>query len=158
MKCLGIKFRAMTLDDLSAVLRVEHASFATPWPREAFYNELVYNRLAHYKVVEKDGRVVGYSGMWLVLDEAHVTNIAIHPDLQGQGIGEQALEDLMKSARKSGAHHMMLEVRASNHIAQNLYRKKGFQPIGIRPHYYTDNQEDAVMMQVKLGGEMDEIK
>ncbi|MDA8352070.1 MAG: ribosomal protein S18-alanine N-acetyltransferase [Firmicutes bacterium] len=158
MKGSGLEFRPMTLGDIPDVLQVERASFRTPWSRQAFYNELAYNQFAYYTVVILDGRVIGYGGMWLILEEAHITNIAIHPDYRGQGVGEKTLNYLMESARRSKALHMTLEVRVSNATAQRLYRKKGFEPTGIRPRYYSDNQEDAVIMWVKLGGGSDETK
>nr|WP_108024170.1 ribosomal protein S18-alanine N-acetyltransferase [Melghirimyces profundicolus] len=154
--CLKPEFRPMTLVDIPAVLRVERASFTNPWTRQAFYNELAYNQFAHYTVAEKEGHVIGYAGMWLILDEAHITNIAIHPDFRGSGAGEALMEYLMEWARSSGAKSMTLEVRVSNRAAQNLYRKKGFESMGIRPRYYTDNQEDALIMWTKLGGGSDE--
>ncbi|OYD06737.1 ribosomal protein S18-alanine N-acetyltransferase [Paludifilum halophilum] len=146
----SITFRAMVLADIPAVLKVEHASFATPWTRQAFYNELAYNQFARYIVVEKENRVIGYCGMWMILNEAHITNIAIHPDYRGIRIGDATLDFLMDSARRLGAESMTLEVRVSNRVAQNLYKKKGFEPTGLRPRYYTDNHEDAMIMWVKL--------
>ncbi|MFC4075297.1 ribosomal protein S18-alanine N-acetyltransferase [Salinithrix halophila] len=156
MERLPIEFRPMTLGDIPAVLQVEQASFTTPWTRQAFYNELAYNQFAQYMVVEKEGRVIGYCGMWLILNEAHITNIAIHPDYRGRGIGEMMIDGMMALAREAGADSMTLEVRVSNAIAQQLYRKKGFEMTGIRPRYYTDNQEDAMIMWAKLDGGSDE--
>ena len=83
-----IVFRPMKLSDLPVIMEVERASFPTPWPRQAFYNELVHNRFARYSVIQVDGRVVGYCGLWLLLDEAHITNIAIHPNFRGRGLGK----------------------------------------------------------------------
>lgn len=141
-----VSFRTMTIADIPAVIRVEHASFPTPWTRQAFYNELAYNQFAHYIVVVKNEQVIGYVGMWLIMNEAHITNIAIHPDDRGKGYGEQTLNHAMEVARRHGADRMTLEVRVSNHIAQALYQKKGFEPTGRRPRYYTDNHEDALIM------------
>jgi ribosomal-protein-alanine N-acetyltransferase len=141
-----VSFRTMTIADIPAVIRVERASFPTPWTRQAFYNELAYNQFAHYSVVVKNEQVIGYVGMWLIMNEAHITNIAIHPDYRGKGYGEQTLNHAMEVARRHGADRMTLEVRVSNHIAQALYQKKGFEPTGRRPCYYTDNHEDALIM------------
>lgn len=158
--CMGKKpsgrigFRSMKLTDLPQIEIVEKLSFPSPWPRQAFYNELVFNRFAHYTVVTVDEKVAGYCGFWLILDEAHITNIAIHPNYRGQGIGEALLDEVMQKARKLGATKMTLEVRISNTVAQSLYQKKGFVQSGIRKGYYTDNQEDAIIMWVNL----DEIK
>lgn len=147
-----IVFRPMKLSDLPVIMEVERASFPTPWPRQAFYNELVHNRFARYSVIQVDGRVVGYCGLWLLLDEAHITNIAIHPNFRGRGLGKALLSYVMRQAKEWGAGKMTLEVRVSNKIAQRLYKKMGFEPSGIRPRYYTDNQEDAIIMWVTLHG------
>lgn len=153
----NVVFRPMKLSDLPVIMEVEQSSFPTPWPRQAFYNELVHNRFARYSVVQVNGRVVGYCGLWLLLDEAHITNIAIHPDFRGQGLGESLLAYMMRRAKEWGAGKMTLEVRTSNIIAQRLYKKMGFEPSGIRSRYYTDNQEDAIIMWVTLDG-IDEEK
>lgn len=147
-----IVFRPMKLSDLPVIMEVEQASFPTPWPRQAFYNELIHNRFARYSVIQVNGRVVGYCGLWLLLDEAHITNIAIHPDYRGRGLGEALLSHMMRRAKEWGADKMTLEVRVSNTVAQRLYKKLGFEPSGIRPRYYTDNQEDAIIMWVTLNG------
>lgn len=145
-----ITFRAMELRDLDAVMEVEHASFTLPWSREAFYNELVNNKYAVYLVAEDDGKVVGYCGAWVILDEAHITNIALLPNWRGRGLGEELLVQMMTKAERMGTRRMSLEVRVTNHVAQKLYRKLGFQDGGIRKFYYTDNMEDALVMWVEL--------
>ncbi|SEN39743.1 ribosomal protein S18-alanine N-acetyltransferase [Lihuaxuella thermophila] len=145
-----VAFRPMQISDLPQIELVENESFTAPWPRQAFYNELVYNQFAHYTVVTVDGKVVGYCGCWLILDEAHITNIAIHPDYRGRGLGEATLTHVMEMAKAMGATKMTLEVRVSNTAAQSLYEKLGFVRSGIRPKYYTDNQEDAIIMWVTL--------
>jgi [ribosomal protein S18]-alanine N-acetyltransferase len=142
--------RFMTVDDLDAVMEIEHSSFSIPWSREAFYNEIEQNHLSTYLVVEDGERVAGYCGVWLVVDEAHITNVAVLPDYRGQGCGEALMERIMKIAKEVGAHVMTLEVRVSNKAAQGLYRKMGFQDGGIRKRYYSDNQEDALVMWVNL--------
>ncbi|EAX46888.1 ribosomal-protein-alanine acetyltransferase [Thermosinus carboxydivorans Nor1] len=138
--------RPMTADDIDAVLEVERASFTTPWSRAAFAAEVADNDLAYYLVGEADGAVVGYAGVWIILDEAHVTNIAVLPAYRGQGLGEQLLTALMAYAKKRGALSMTLEVRVSNEGAQRLYRRLGFMPRGIRKQYYSDTKEDALIM------------
>lgn len=147
---MKIRFRSMTLNDIDAVLQVEHASFTSPWSRETFYNELVYNRYAKYIVMEHNGRIIGYAGMWVVIDEAHITNVAVLPEYRGKKLGEALMRKLMETAKQLGAVTMTLEVRVSNHVAQSLYRKLGFLNGGIRRHYYPDNLEDALVMWVKL--------
>ncbi|WP_124728612.1 ribosomal protein S18-alanine N-acetyltransferase [Staphylospora marina] len=140
----------MELTDLARIEEVEQLSFTTPWPTKAFYNELVFNNFAHYTVVTVDDRVMGYCGFWLILDEAHVTNIAIHPEARGMGLGERLMRHVMNLARSLGATRMTLEVRVSNLVAQRLYEKLGFVRSGIRKEYYTDNREDAIIMWVTL--------
>lgn len=147
---MEIKFRPMTLDDIDGVLAIEKASFTLPWSREAFYNELVHNRYAKYVVMEHDGRIIGYCGMWVVIDEAHITNVAVLPEYRGKKLGEALMRTMMDTAKQLGAMTMTLEVRVSNYIAQSLYRKLGFLNGGIRKGYYTDNQEDALVMWVNL--------
>jgi len=143
-------FRYMREEDIDQVLEVEHASFTVPWSREAFYNEIHNNKFAIYIVLEEDEKIIGYCGTWVVIDEAHVTNIAIMPGYRGKKQGEALLRKLMSIAREMGARSMTLEVRVTNHIAQSLYRKLGFQNGGIRKNYYSDNQEDALIMWVNL--------
>ncbi|AMA74244.1 MULTISPECIES: ribosomal protein S18-alanine N-acetyltransferase [Aneurinibacillus] len=142
--------RRMEMKDLDDIEEVEQLSFPTPWSRESFINELKNNVFARYFVIEKDKRVIGYGGMWLVLDEAHITNIAIHPDYRGLRLGERLMRRLMGLAIRSGAASMTLEVRKSNEVAQRLYRKLGFVEEGVRPGYYTDNGEDAIIMWATL--------
>ncbi|WP_042357631.1 ribosomal protein S18-alanine N-acetyltransferase [Bacillus rubiinfantis] len=143
-------FRFMREEDIDEVLEVEHASFTLPWSREAFYNELHNNHFAVYIVLEHNHRVIGYCGTWIVIDESHVTNVAILPEYRGKKLGDAMMRQLMALARERGAKTMTLEVRVTNHIAQSLYRKMGFQNGGIRKGYYSDNQEDALVMWVNL--------
>jgi ribosomal-protein-alanine N-acetyltransferase len=143
-------FRLMNLDDLDEIMVVEHESFTLPWSRVAFYNELVQNQFAKYIVLEVDEKVVGYCGVWIVIDEAHITNIALLPAYRGRKLGEALLRKLMDYARENGAKTMTLEVRVSNNVAQSLYRKLGFQGGAIRKNYYTDDHEDALVMWVNL--------
>ncbi|WP_026574002.1 ribosomal protein S18-alanine N-acetyltransferase [Bacillus sp. UNC438CL73TsuS30] len=143
-------FRYMREEDIDQILEVEHASFTTPWSREAFYNELNNNKFAVYIVLEEEDKIIGYCGAWIVIDEAHITNIAILPGYRGKKLGEALLEKMMSVAREMGAKSMTLEVRVTNQIAQSLYRKFGFQNGGIRKNYYSDNQEDALVMWVNL--------
>jgi [ribosomal protein S18]-alanine N-acetyltransferase len=145
-----IVFRFMREEDIDQVLEIEHASFTTPWSREAFYNELNMNKFAIYIVLEIDKKVVGYCGVWIVVDEAHVTNIAILPDYRGKKLGDALMQNLFEVAKTMGAKSMTLEVRVTNYIAQSLYRKFGFQNGGLRKNYYTDNHEDALVMWVRL--------
>ncbi len=140
------KIRSMTVDDISQVLEIESLCFTVPWSQEAFEMEIEKNKFAHYIVAEVDGRITGYGGMWFIVDEAHVTNIAVHPQYRGKGYGNFIVDAMVKIADAKGIYQMTLEVRASNHVAQNLYGKFGFESCGVRPKYYADNNEDAVIM------------
>ncbi|SHI55667.1 ribosomal protein S18-alanine N-acetyltransferase [Propionispora hippei] len=142
----NICIRRMGLLDIDAVLLVEQASFLTPWSRAAFESEICNNELTHYLVVCVEKQVVGYAGMWVIVDEAHVTNIAILPEYRGRGIGEKLLIALKEAADSRGAARMTLEVRPSNNAAKRLYEKLGFSRAGVRKHYYTDTKEDAIIM------------
>ncbi|MFN7253373.1 MAG: ribosomal protein S18-alanine N-acetyltransferase [Anaerobacillus sp.] len=144
------EIRYMLEEDIEAVLIVENNSFATPWSRTAFVNELINNKFAHYLVIEHKATIIGYCGIWVIVDEAHITNIAIHSLYRGLKLGKQLLVHAIELARTLGATKVTLEVRVSNHIAQSLYSNLGFQPGGIRKNYYTDNQEDALVMWVGL--------
>jgi ribosomal-protein-alanine N-acetyltransferase len=143
-------FRSMTLDDIDDILQIERESFTAPWSGEAFRTELTHNKFARYMVMELSGQIIGYGGMWLIMDEAHVTNIAVRAAYRGKGLGERLLRELMRTAAWMGALRMTLEVRVSNEVAKNLYRKLGFSGSGIRPRYYSDNQEDALIMWAEL--------
>jgi [ribosomal protein S18]-alanine N-acetyltransferase len=143
-------FRYLKEEDIDQILKIEELSFATPWTRQSFENELNLNQFAVYLVLEKEGQVIGYCGMWLIVDEAHITNIAVLPEFRGQKLGEAILRMIMEVAKKRGAKTMTLEVRVSNTVAQSLYRKLGFMNGGIRKNYYTDNYEDALVMWVTL--------
>ncbi|MEC2071078.1 ribosomal protein S18-alanine N-acetyltransferase [Alkalihalophilus marmarensis] len=145
--------RLMTIDDIEGVYEVEKNSFPTPWKPSIFINELHVNKYAHYFVCEKEGYIAGYCGLWVIGEDAQITNIAVHSSMRGQKFGEQLLSYAMIHARELGAVHMSLEVRVSNVVAQGLYKKLGFKEGGIRKNYYTDNQEDAMVMWVNLNGE-----
>jgi len=145
-----IHFRMMTVNDIEEVLEIERLSYAKPWSRKTFYYELTSNPYATYLLMFVDGQIAGYCGVWVVFDEAQITNIAVHPAFRGKKLGEALMKKSMEIAKKLGAISMSLEVRTSNRIAQNLYRKFGFQKGGIRKNYYTDNGEDAYVMWVKF--------
>lgn len=136
----------MTVADLPGVRAVEQQSFLTPWSEQAFLSELTENAFADYIVARSGPYIVGYAGMWLILDEAHVTNVAVHPQHRGRKIGERLMMELMVRAKYRGARRMTLEVRRSNLVAQQLYLKLGFVARGVRKGYYTDTNEDAIVM------------
>ncbi len=142
----GLQFSVMLPEHLDQVLAIESESFPVPWSHQAFMFEVTENDLAFYIVALLDGKVAGYAGMWIVLDEAHVTNVAVHPGLRGRGIGRALMTELLYRAAVLGAARITLEVRVSNRVARNLYKSLGFVDRGIRRRYYSDNDEDAVVM------------
>jgi ribosomal-protein-alanine N-acetyltransferase len=145
-----VTIEIMKMKDLDDVMEIEQRCFTSPWSRYAFTCELKDNQFSHYIIAKVDGKTVGYGGMWIVLNEAHVTNVGVLPEYRGEGIGELIMRSLMAIAKNHGADKMTLEVRKSNYVAQNLYSKLGFEPRGIRRGYYIDNKEDAVIMWLDL--------
>lgn len=146
-----VHYRRMNVLDVEAVHAIELASFPTPWTLDSFHYEMRENKFAYYLVAEnEEGGIVGFCGMWLVIDAAQITNVAVIETVRGLGIGEGLMREAMKIAKEREIDIMSLEVRVSNTVAQNLYRKLGFQDGGIRKAYYTDNQEDALVMWVNL--------
>jgi len=136
----------MTADDIPAVQEVERASFPVPWPANAFKHELTQNKNARYIVARESERIIAYAGLWLALDEAHITTFAVIPERRRRKIGERMLVRLFDLATDLKAEWLTLEVRASNLAAQKLYEKYGFRRAGVRRRYYSDNNEDALIM------------
>ncbi|WP_017754987.1 ribosomal protein S18-alanine N-acetyltransferase [Calidifontibacillus oryziterrae] len=145
-----VQFRLMALEDVEQVYEVETSAFSMPWSKEAFFNELTNNKFAKYIVMVLDSKIIGYCGLWIILDEVHITNIAVLPECRGKKLGDALLKQVIEFCRAVGAKTMSLEVRISNHVAQNLYKKYGFKEGGIRKSYYVDNNEDAIVMWVNI--------
>lgn len=143
---LAVRVEPMSLDDVAAVQAIERASFTTPWPEDAYRSELQSNRLATYVVARLGDEVVGFGGLWVMVDEAHITTFAVHPAWRRRGIGERLLLALLDVAIAKRAREATLEVRLSNLAARRLYEKYGFRPVGVRPRYYSDDGEDALIM------------
>jgi ribosomal-protein-alanine N-acetyltransferase len=141
-----VAIEPMRLEDVPAVHEIERLSFTTPWPAYAFEQELKGNRLARYVVARAGEAIVGFAGLWLMVDEAHITTFSVHPDWRRQGIGRQLMLNIAELAVGIAARRMTLEVRVSNEAAQDLYRSFGFEVTGRRPRYYTDDHEDALVM------------
>ncbi len=137
--------RRMTLNDVDGVHAIEAATFARPWTRQDFVKEMTTNACARYLVAEQNGAVIGYAGAWIVLDEAHVTNVAVAESWRGRGIGKQLTAALMQYAANLGVVYATLEVRKSNEAAKRLYQSLGFEYVGVRKRYYEDNGEDALL-------------
>lgn len=140
-----LKVRRMGLEDVDAVHAIEAATFPTPWSREDFVKEMTANACARYLVAQEGGQTVGFAGAWIVLDEAHITNIAVRKDCRGRGIGRRLTEELMRYAANLGVVYATLEVRRSNEVAKKLYQSLGFEYVGVRKRYYVDNGEDALI-------------
>lgn len=145
-----IEYRKMGRDDITSVVAIEEESFATPWTHDIFEHEMTGNAYAHYVVAVQEGEVIGHCGMWIVLDECHITNVAVRKRWRGNGIGEGLMRQAIALCKEMNVRLMTLEVRVTNHTAQNLYRKLGFQDGGIRKNYYADDHEDALVMWVEL--------
>jgi len=139
----------MKLADIDQVFMIEVASYAHPWPMSYFIDEITKNSYARYIVAEIGGQIVGYCGMWLMAGEAHISTIAVRPEWRRRGIGELLLVAMLEQAVELGADLATLEVRVSNIAAQSLYQKYGFAKVGLRPHYYSDRGEDALVMSTR---------
>jgi len=149
----------MSLADVKAVAALEKLIFPLPWSARAFEYELRHNPMAYFAVLrastlQHDATeslpILGYAGFWLIVDEAHICTLGVHPAWRGRGLGELLLAHLIDRAIQRGAVVATLEVRASNAAAQSMYRKYGFVPAGLRRRYYSDNNEDAVIMTTEV--------
>ena len=146
---MNLLIRRMTLEDVPAVHEIDALSFSLPWPERSFRFELTENPVSRGWVAEVDGRIAAMLVLWFIIDEAHIATIATHPDFRRQGIGEQILLHALRSAYAEGARRAFLEVRAGNVAAQTMYKKYGFIVDGLRPKYYRDNNEDAILMSLE---------
>ncbi len=165
-----IRLAPMALADIPQVVAIDQRSFSLPWSASSYRFELTENQASHFQVAlngearaahsffqrlrhlgQRPPRpIVGYIGYWLIEDEVHISTIAVHPDWRGQGVGDQLLRAALTHAAEAEARMVTLEVRASNTVAQNLYRKYSFEVVGRRKRYYRDNHEDALIMTVEL--------
>lgn len=146
---MNMIIRKMMLDDIEQVIVIDRVSFSLPWPERSFRFELTDNPASRCWVAEVDGRLVGIIVAWLIVDEVHVATIATHPEFRRQGIARRLLSHALRELRNEGAQSSFLEVRASNFAAQEMYRKFGYEKSGIRPRYYRDNDEDALLMTLE---------
>ncbi len=141
--------RKATEKDVCQIADLDKICFSLPWSEQAFRKELNDNNLAFYILAEakETGQIVGYAGVWLIQEEGHITNVAVHPDFRRKHIGMAIVDVLMKESRKrAGTLTFTLEARKSNTAAIELYKKFGFLEVGIRKGYYQENKEDAVIM------------
>ena len=149
-----VSFRAMAAEDIPQVHAIETLSFSLPWPERSFRYELVENPhsalwVAETRAPEGSRAVVGMIVLWLVVDEAHIGTIAVHPDYRRQGIGQRLLAYALLDAARRGIAAVHLEVRRGNLAAQELYRRFGFELVGVRSRYYHDNHEDALLLTLR---------
>ncbi len=132
--------------DIDSIFHIESLSFSDAWSRESFVNEIEKNHMAHYYIAEVDSKVVAYIGYWQILEQAHITNVAVLIDYRGRGIARNLIKRIFDDSTLKGIETYTLECRVSNTPALNLYESLGFKSSGIRPKYYIDNGEDAVVM------------
>ncbi len=137
--------RNMTIKDLERVMQIERESFPLPWSKESYLGELS-NNFASYLVCDYEGEIAGFGGIWVIFEEAHITNVAIAKGYRQQGLGKLLMGKLEGIARDKKAQRILLEVRPSNTAAQIMYNNLSFVPTGIRKKYYSDNDEDAILM------------
>lgn len=142
---MKIDISLMTEDDIDEVLNISDLSLKESWSRDSFFNELS-NPVAKYLIAKVNDKVVGFAGIWTVLDEGQITNIAVHPDFRNIKIGSALVEGLISNLNEWKLNSITLEVRKSNIPAQNLYKKYGFKEEGLRKRFYSDNKEDAIIM------------
>ncbi|NTW70877.1 MAG: ribosomal protein S18-alanine N-acetyltransferase [Eubacteriaceae bacterium] len=135
----------MTESDVEEIAKLEKLSFALPWTESMLWDELE-NPIAEYTVMKIDGKLAGYGGMWHILEEGHITNIAVSPDFRKSGFGKMLLDEMIRKAEAKEISSFTLEVRRSNTDAVDLYKRAGFIEAGVRKGYYTDNNEDAIIM------------
>lgn len=152
-KIKDVVIRKMAMDDLSAVLQIDRQSFPLPWPERSYRFELSKNPAAHLMVadLDEDGQqaVIGFIGCWIIVDEVHISTLAVHPDHRRQGVGERLLLEMLDHVISKGVETASLEVRESNQAAISLYQKHGFSIEGRKVGYYRDNNEDALLMILK---------
>jgi len=149
--------RKIREEDVPQIHEIEKRCFAMPWSEESILHDVKENVVARWLVLDNgEGRVLAYAGMWFELDEAHVCNVAVHPEGRRMGYGRMIFEALEKLAQENSMSMMTLEVRRSNIAAQNLYHACGFLDVGYRKRYYEDNKEDALIMYKEFGYEQNE--
>ena len=142
-----VKIERMKQTDIDAVCAIEEKAYGEHhWSKESFFNELSNELARYYSAFDENGTLAGYAGSWLILEEAHITNVAVHPDFRRRHIGEALLYSIIKDCMANGVKYITLEVRVSNTPAINLYEKYGFKSLGTRKGYYQNNNEDALIM------------
>jgi ribosomal-protein-alanine N-acetyltransferase len=152
------KFSLIQLTDayINEMMEIEHLSFTAPWSKASYLHDLNENPLAYYSGCLYNGHLIGYAGVWQIMDEGHISNVAVHPDFRGRRVGELLLRHIFCFCLQHEINRVTLEVRKSNLSAQKLYERLGFRCVGARPKYYADNQEDAYIYwcELKKAGEI----
>lgn len=146
------EFRDMAVDDLSEVVAIERASFSNPWTGPLFLQELQVRFSRILLARDRDGSVAGYVCRWIVADEVHVLNVAVHPRHRGHGLGAALMQQVLDEARRRAIQAVTLEVRRSNDAGRRLYESFGFEQVGERPNYY-GRGEDALILRLALADE-----
>lgn len=146
---MSVKYRMLGQQDIDDIYEIELECFTVPWSYDGLSRDIIENPCAIYIGAFDGTELLGYAGMWVILDEAHITNIAVRTSRRGEGIGRRLLHGLMRIARRAGADGITLEVRPSNAAALHLYESVGFKKAGLRKKYYSDNGEDAYIMWLK---------
>lgn len=144
-----VNIRGMRYDDLDQITEIEKICFSLPWSKNSFEQELK-NELAYYQCAEENGKIMGYMGMWKIIDECHITNVAMLPEYRNKGIASLLISKMIEICKCSEIQNMTLEVRQSNLPAISLYEKFGFVSVGKRPRYYMKPIEDAIIMWKKI--------
>lgn len=144
----NVSIRRMTAEDVDRVHQIDAACFSIPWSKKSLEDEMTSNKVARYLVAERGGEIVAFAGMHVILDEGHITNIAVSEECRRQGVGEKLMRALLQYAANLGVGYMTLEVRVSNESAIGLYRKIGFFKVHVRKKYYEDNGEDGYLMVI----------
>ncbi|MDH4388761.1 MAG: ribosomal protein S18-alanine N-acetyltransferase [Fimbriimonas sp.] len=142
-----LRFVPLSKDLIDEILVIESSTHSAPWSRKSFENELEH-KYGVFLVALIEGKVIGYGGTWVLVDEAHVTNVVVSPEFRGEGIGRKLMNEMLLKARDKGAVCATLELRKSNEVALKLYESMGFVMATVRKAYYPDNQEDAIVMML----------
>lgn len=149
METAEVRIRPLGLKDLDEVLLIEECSFRPPWSRSTFLSELE-EKNRHYIVAEKEGKIIGYAGLYYFFEEGHITTMAVAPDWRRKGVGKLLLAHLIEKSIEIGLKELSLEVRESNRVAQEMYQEFGFRVLARRKRYYVQPIEDAIIMILKL--------
>ena len=146
-----LHFETLCEDDLSVIMKIELEAYPEPWTLGMFREEMRSKR-SFFRVAWVDSNIIGYCGLWLVLDEAHITSITVEKSLRGLGYGREQLDYLLNICRQRDVQEVTLEVRRTNEVARKLYESYGFAAVGVRKGYYSSTNEDAIIMKLKMAG------